>query len=134
VREPQIHSPDDLDDIPGTTVFTAAKSRQGYWLNQFCMSLMKDANRQRFRADERAYLNEWKMTDAQREAVLARDWNGLIALGGNVYFLSKLFFTDGNSFQWAAARMTGMPQDDYAVMMLAGGRSPDGLRSIREKS
>lgn len=122
---------DDLLDIPGTTVFTAARSRQGYHLNQFCMSLMKADNRAAFKADERAYLGRWKMTQAQKQAVLDRDYNGMIALGGNIYFLAKIFSTDGKGFQYAAGLMTGMSQEDYAGMMLAGGRSPDGARSIR---
>ena len=120
-------------DIPGTTIFDADLARKGYHLNQFCMSLMKAANRDRFRADERAYLMEWPMTEAQREAVLARDYGLMIKLGGNIYFLAKLFSTDGKSFQYAAASMTGMSQAEYAQMMLTGGRSPDGNRSVSEK-
>ena len=128
------HHPTDaeLDDIPGTTVFTAERSRRGFHLNQFCMSLMKAQNRERFLKDERAYLDEWPMTEGQKQAVLARDYNGMMALGGNVYFLAKIFATDGKSFQYAAGLMTGMSQEDYAAMMLAGGRSPDGARSIKE--
>jgi len=128
------HHPTDaeLDDIPGTTVFTAERSRRGFHLNQFCMSLMKAPNRERFLKDERAYLDEWPMTEAQKQAVLARDYNGMMALGGNVYFLAKIFATDGKSFQYAAGLMTGMSQEDYAAMMLAGGRSPDGVRSIKD--
>jgi protocatechuate 4,5-dioxygenase alpha chain len=122
----------ELNDIPGTTVFTAAKSRQGFQLNQFCMSLMKAENRERFKADERAYLDEWPMTEAQKQAVLDRDFNAAIALGGNIYFLSKIFSTDGRSFQQAAATMTGMSVDEYAAMMAAGGRSPEGQRSKKE--
>jgi protocatechuate 4,5-dioxygenase alpha chain len=122
----------EFDDIPGTTVFTAQQSRKGFHLNQFCMSLMKAANRERFRADERAYLDEWPMTEAQKQAVLARDYNAAIAEGGNIYFLAKIFSTDGKSFQQAAASMTGMTPEAYAAMMLAGGRSPEGWRSIRD--
>jgi protocatechuate 4,5-dioxygenase alpha chain len=122
----------ELDDIPGTTVFTAERSRRGFHLNQFCMSLMKAENRERFRADERAYLDQWPMTEGQKSAVLARDYNGMITLGGNIYFLAKIFATDGKSFQYAAGLMTGMSQEDYAAMMRAGGRSPDGARSIKE--
>lgn len=119
----------ELDDIPGTTVFTPARSRQGYQLNQFCMSLMKAENRERFKAGERAYLDEWPMTEKQKRAVLDRDFNAAIAEGGNIYFLSKIFSTDGRSFQQAAATMTGMSVEDYAAMMLHGGRSPEGQRS-----
>jgi 2-pyrone-4,6-dicarboxylate lactonase len=110
------------DDIPGTTVFDADMSRKGYHLNMFCMSLMKAPNRERFKADQRAYLDEWPMSEEQKQAVLARDFNRMISLGGNIYFLAKIFATDGKSFQWAAATMTGMSQEDYLKMMLSGGR------------
>jgi protocatechuate 4,5-dioxygenase alpha chain len=110
-------------DIPGTIVFDAEQSRRGYHLNMFCMSLMKSANRERFKANERAYLDEWPMSEEQKQAVLDRNYNGMLALGGNIYFLAKIFATDGKSFQHAAALMTGMSQEDYARMMLAGGRA-----------
>src|SRR5688572_12662366 len=122
----------EFDDIPGTRVYTAKRARQGYHLNQFAMSLMKAENRERFRADEKAYLDEWPLSDAQKEAVLARDYNKMLDEGGNIYFLAKLFSTDGKSFQFAAGSMTGMTQEEYAAMMLAGGRSPEGQRSIKE--
>ena len=120
-------------DVPGTTIFDAEQSRKGYWLNQFCMSLMKAENRERFKADERAYLDEWSMTEEQKAAVMARDLNRCIAAGGNIYFLAKIGATDGKSFQYMAASMTGMTQEEYAAMMLAGGRSPEGNRYIGEK-
>lgn len=119
-------------DIPGTTIFDADQSRVGYHLNQFCMSLMKAENRERFKADERAYLDEWPMTEEQKQAVLARDLNRCLAAGGNIYFLAKLGATDGRSFQFMAASMTGMTQEEYAAMMLAGGRSAEGNRRIGE--
>ena len=121
----------EMEDIPGTRVFTAARARQGYHLNQFAMSLMKEENRTRFLADEKAYLDEWELTDAAKAAVLARDYNRMIDHGGNIYFLSKLFSTDKKSFQFAAGSMTGMSQEEYAEMMLKGGRSPDGVRSVK---
>jgi protocatechuate 4,5-dioxygenase alpha chain len=120
-------------DIPGTTVFDTEQARKGYHLNMFCVSLMKPANRERFKANEAAYLAEWPMTAEQREAVLSRDYNRLIALGGNIYFLAKIFSTDGKSFVYAAALMTGVTQEEYARMMLNGGRSIDGNRYIGEK-
>jgi protocatechuate 4,5-dioxygenase alpha chain len=113
-------------DIPGTTVFDAEQARIGYHLNMFCMSLMKAANRERFKANERAYLDEWPMSEEQKLAIMARDYNRMIAAGGNIYFLAKLFATDGKSFQYAAALMTGMSQEEYARMMLNGGRRPEG--------
>ena len=119
-------------DIPGTTIFDAEQSRKGYWLNQFCMSLMKAENRERFKANERAYLDEWKMTEDQKQAVLARDLNRMMALGGNIYFLAKIGATDGKSFQQMAGSMTGMTEDEYRAMMLAGGRSVEGNRRLGE--
>ena len=122
----------EFDDIPGTRVYTAARARKGYWINQFAMSLMKPENRERFRADERAYLDEWPLSDEAKETLLARDYNKLLDLGGNIYFLSKLFSTDGFSFAQAVSTMTGMTFEEYQAMMNAGGRSPQGVRSIRE--
>ena len=122
----------EFEDIPGTRVFTARRARQGYHLNQFAMSLMKPENRERWKADERAYLDEWKLTDEQKQALLDRDYNRLLDLGGNIYFLSKVFSTDGLSFLQAVSTMSGMSLEDYSQMMVEGGRSPDGVRSIKE--
>ena len=122
----------DFDDIPGTRVFTAQRAKQGYELNQFCMSLMKEANRQRFKADERAYLDQTRMSEDQKQAVLDRDYNRMLDLGGNIYFLAKIFATDGLSYLQAVSTMTGMPTDDYQKMMISGGRSPEGWRSIKD--
>jgi protocatechuate 4,5-dioxygenase alpha chain len=120
------------DDIPGTQVFDAQASREGYWLNMFCMSLMKDENRKAFKADEPKYLDQFPMSAEQREAILKRQWNRMLELGGNIYYTSKLGATDGLSFQNLAALMTGSTQEQYAAMMLAGGRSPEGNRSKSE--
>jgi protocatechuate 4,5-dioxygenase alpha chain len=123
----------ELEDIPGTRVYVASRARQGYHLNQFAMSLMKPENRDRWKADEVAYLEHWKLTDDQKAAVLARDYNRLLDLGGNIYFLAKLFSTDGLSFLQAVSTMTGMSVEDYQAMMIAGGRAPEGVRSIKGK-
>ena len=122
---------EQLEDIPGTRVYTGRRARQGYHLNQFAMSLMKAENRERWKADERAYLDQWPMTEEQKQAVLARDYNRLLDLGGNIYFLAKVFSTDGLSFLQAVSTMTGMSVEEYQAMMIAGGRSPEGVRSIR---
>ena len=119
----------DYDDIPGTFVFDAERSRQGYGINMFCMSLMKDENRKAFKANEAEYLKKFKLTPAQTEAVLKRDYNRMLELGGNIYFTAKLGATDGHSFRHLAATMTGSTQEDYAKMMIDGGRSVEGNRS-----
>lgn len=121
-----------FDDIPGTTVFTVNRSRLGFELNQFCMSLRTPHNRERFHKDERTYLNEWKMSEAQKQAVLDRDFNAMLKLGGNVYFLSKIFASDGLSYVQAVSTMTDMSVAEYQAMMLAGGRNIEGWRSKKE--
>jgi protocatechuate 4,5-dioxygenase, alpha chain len=124
--------PKEYDDLPGTVVFDADRAREGYHLNMFCMSLMKPENRTAFKAAERAYLDKWPMTEAQKQSVLKRDWNGMLQLGGNIYFTAKLAATDGLSFQQIAAMMSGATQDEYAQMMLKGGRPVSGNRSKSE--
>ena len=119
-------------DVPGTTIFDAEQSRKGYHLNQFCMSLMQADNRARFKANERFYLDQWSMTEEQKQAVLARDLNRAISLGGNIYFLAKIGATDGKSFQQMAGSMTGMTEEEYRNMMIQGGRSADGNRYVGE--
>lgn len=124
---------EEFEDIPGTRVFTAKRARQGYHLNQFAMSLMRPENRERWKANERSYLDGWLLSEEQKQAVLDRDYNRMLDLGGNIYFLAKVFSTDGKSFLQAVSTMTGMSVEDYQAMMLAGGRSPDGLRSKKEQ-
>jgi protocatechuate 4,5-dioxygenase alpha chain len=120
---------EEYEDIPGTFVFNAERSRQGYGINMFCMSLMKDENRKAFKANEAEYLKKFPLTPEQTDAVLKRDYNRMLELGGNIYFTAKLGATDGHSFRHLAATMTGATQEDYAKMMLAGGRSVEGNRS-----
>lgn len=120
-------------DIPGTTIFTVEMARKGFWLNQFCMSLRTEANRKRFLADEAAYLAEWKMTDEQKQAVMDRDFQKMLDLGGNVYFLSKIFASDGLSYVEAVSTMTDLSVDEYKQMMLNGGRNVEGWRSKKER-
>lgn len=120
-------------DIPGTRIFDSERASQGYHLNQFCMSLMKAENRERFKADQRAYLDEWPMTEEQKEAVIARDLNRLMDLGGNIYVLAKIGATDGLTFQQMAGSMTGMSEEEYRNMMINGGRSIEGNRYLHEQ-
>ncbi len=126
----QTLDPKDLRDIPGTIVFTAEMARKGYHLNQFCMSLMKPENRGLFKDNELEYLRQWQLSEAQINGVLKRDYSAMLYEGGNIYFLAKIGATDGLPFQNVAATMSGMSLDDYRAMMLAGGRSPSGSRSV----
>ena len=125
--------PEAYEDIPGTWVFDAQRARKGYHLNAFFYSLMSHENREEFRADEAKYLDKYKLTEAQREAVLGRQWNRLLELGGVSYAVVKLAFTDRKSYQYMASQMVGITEQEYVDMMLAGGRSvDDGWRSKSE--
>jgi protocatechuate 4,5-dioxygenase, alpha chain len=133
-KTPMARERHEYDDIPGTYVFDAERSREGYGINMFCMSLMQEENRKAFKADEAAYLKKFNLTPEQTDAILKRDYNRMLELGGNIYFTAKLGATDGHSFQHLAAVMTGNTQDDYAKMMLGGGRSVEGNRSRTGKN
>jgi len=117
------------DDIPGTFVFDADRSREGYWLNQFCISLRLEKNRQAFRDEPEGYMARFAMTEDQKQAVRDRAWNRLLELGGNIYYTSKLAAFDGIVFQDLAAMMSHMSREDYREMMLNGGRPIEGNRS-----
>ena len=134
MRTPDHGAASPHDDIPGTYVFDSRRSRQGYALNMFCMSLNDAANRAAFQADEAGYVDRFALTAEQRKAVLDRDWIGLLRLGGNVYYTFKLAATDGMTFQQLAAAQAGVPEQEYLEMMLAGGRSIDGNRYRNEPS
>jgi protocatechuate 4,5-dioxygenase, alpha chain len=130
MTKPDFHQ---FDDIPGTTIFTIEMAKKGFHLNQFCMSLRNAENRQRFLADERSYVDEWEMTEEQKQAVLTRDFQKMLDNGGNVYFLAKIFASDGLSYVQAVSTMTDMNVPEYQAMMLAGGRSVEGWRSKKER-
>lgn len=119
----------EFEDIPGTYLFNAERSKAGYHLNMFCMSLLKHENREAFRADEAAFLDRFPMTAEQRRTVLDRDWLGMIKAGGNIYYTAKLGATDGKSFQYIAGKMSGVSEKEYADMMMNGGRSIENNRS-----
>ena len=124
---------EEYEDLPGTWVFDAQRARKGYNLNKFFMSLMSADNRKAFLADEATFLKQFNMSDEQATAVMKRDWNKMLELGGVVYCLAKLAFTDQHSYQFMASEMTGMTEQEYVEMMQAGGRSPDGWRSKSER-
>lgn len=99
--------------IAGTTVFTGARSRQGYRINKFAMSLTQEANRDAFRADERGYMKSCELTDAEMDLVAKRDWKGLVAAGGNIYVLIKVGGAVGQNLLQMGAQMRGQSFDEF---------------------
>jgi len=124
---------EQFKDIPGTTIFTIEKAQQGFELNQFCMTLRLAANREEFLEDQRKYVDKFPMTEDQKQAVLDRDFQKMLDLGGNVYFLSKIFASDGLSYVQAVSTMTDMNTEEYKQMMIDGGRNIEGWRSKKER-
>ena len=122
----------EFEDIPGTYLFDKDRCHDGYHFNMFCMSLVKPKNRQAFQFDEASYMDNWPLTELQRRSVLERDWLGMIKASGNIYYTSKIAATDGHSFQSVAAAMSGVAEEEYRAMMMAGGRSVEGNRSKSE--
>ena len=120
----------DYRDVPGTYVLDGEHCRKGYALNMFCMSLNEEANRDAFRADPEGYLNRFALTAEQRRALLERDWLGMLQLGGNIYYTLKLAAFDGVSVQQVGGMMSGVSSEEFAQMMINGGRPIEGNRSV----
>jgi len=118
----------NYDDIPGTIVFDSDQSAKGFHLNQFCISLRLQPNRDAYKADPETYIDKYPMTPEQRSAALNQEWNLLLELGGNIYYTSKLAAYHGINFQELAGLMTGMGSTAYRKMMVSGGRNIDGNR------
>ncbi len=99
--------------IAGTHVFGAAAARKGYALNKMCYSFNEARNRQAFVDDEEGYCARYGLSDAQREAVRARNVLKLIAEGGNVYYLAKLAGIFGLNVQDLGAQQTGTTVQEF---------------------
>ncbi len=129
--------PANIHEIPGTYVFDKDHSRKGYYLNMFCMSLNEDASRNEFRKDEAAYLDRYPMTAEQRQAVLDRDWLGMLQIGGNVYYTFKLAIFDRISMQAMGGAMCDLTEEQFRQVMITGGKDQQGEprcgRSVLEK-
>jgi protocatechuate 4,5-dioxygenase alpha chain len=109
-------------DLPGTPIFDGDTSRRGLRMNRLFMSLRDAGNRERFSADEAAYCQGFGLTAEQEKAVLDRDWQAMIDLGGSIFYVYKLAMMDGRSMQYLGGVFTGMGEDDFLAAMRAGGR------------
>ena len=109
-------------DLPGTPIFDGDTSRRGLRMNKLFMSLRDAGNRERFLADEAAYCRKFGVTMEQEKAVLDRDWQAMIDLGGSIFYVYKLAMMDGRSMQYLGGVFTGMGEDDFLAAMRAGGR------------
>jgi len=109
--------------IPGTYVFDAEESRRGYALNRLCGSLKYADSRERFKADEAAYCDAYRLSPEQRDAVLRREWTRMLELGGSIFYVFKLAMLDDRSVQYLGGVFTGMSTEDFIEVLKAGGRS-----------
>jgi protocatechuate 4,5-dioxygenase alpha chain len=108
--------------LPGTPVFDGQTSRRGFRMNKLFMSLRYAENRERFLADEKGYCQEFGLPAEQQQAVLDRDWQAMIDLGGSIFYVYKLAMMDGRSMQYLGGVFTGMTEEEFVAAMRAGGR------------
>jgi protocatechuate 4,5-dioxygenase alpha chain len=108
-----------LDEIAGTYIFDGALARKGYALNKMCYSFNDAANRAEFQRDEAAYCARFGLSREQRDAVRARDVLALLAAGGNVYYLAKLFGIFGLGVQDIGAQQTGVSLEEFKAKLRA---------------
>jgi len=106
-------------DIPGTTLFDGAQARKGYALNKMCFSFNAAENRAEFLKDEAAYCERYGLNDEHKRVIRERDVLGLIAAGGNVYYLAKFAGILGLDVQDLGALQTGMSKDEFKARLLA---------------
>ncbi len=123
---------EDYKDIPGTYVFDLEASVKGYPINKFCETLNTEYGREQFLTNEDEYLTKFGMSAEQIQAVKERDLNKLLSLGGNIYYIFKIVAVLGKSMQDAGAMMSNVTTKEFQEMMLNGGRSIEGNRSIKE--
>lgn len=111
--------PEALREIPGTTLFDGRQAMKGYALNKMCYSFNSAANRDEFKRDEAAYCAKFGLDAEQREAIRSRNVLGLIAAGGNVYYLAKFAGILGLDVQDLGALQTGMTKEQFKAKLLA---------------
>ena len=109
--------------IPGTTLFDGTEARKGYALNAMCFSFNAKENRDAFLADEAAYCRRFNLTGEQLEAVGKRDVLGMIAAGGNIYYLAKLAGIFGLNVQDVGSMQTGKTVEEFKQFLLDQGIS-----------
>ncbi|MES2481565.1 MAG: protocatechuate 4,5-dioxygenase subunit alpha [Pseudomonadota bacterium] len=111
--------------IPGTTLFDGEQARKGYALNRMCFSFNSADKRNAFKADEEAYMRAYGLDEAQADAVRRRDVLGLLAAGGNVYYLAKFAGILGLDVQDLGAAQTGMTKDAFKAMLVSHNEQPE---------
>jgi len=114
-------------DIPGTTIFDGAQAQKGYALNRMCFSFNDKANRDAFKADEEGCIRKYGLNPQQAEAIRKRDVLGLIAAGGNVYYLAKFAGILGLDVQDLGAAQTGMTKDEFKARLVRQNEQPARL-------
>lgn len=105
----------------GTLVFNGKQAMKGYSLNAMCYSFNDAANREAFLADEAAYCHRYGLTPEQTAAIGRRDVLGLLAAGGNIYYLAKFAGLLGLNVQDVGALQTGMTLEAFKEKLLRAG-------------
>ena len=116
-----------LPRIEGTTLFDGDQARKGYALNKMCYSFNSAEARARFKADEEAYMRAYGLNEQQAQAIRSRDVLGLLAAGGNVYYLAKFAGILGLDVQDLGAAQTGLTKEAFKARLVAQNDQPDTL-------
>jgi protocatechuate 4,5-dioxygenase alpha chain len=114
-------------EIFGTTPFDGEMARRGYALNKMCFSFNNAANRAAFRADEDAYMRGYGLNGEQAKAIRDRDVLGLLAAGGNVYYLAKFAGILGLDVQDLGAAQTGVSKAEFKARLVAQNEQPETM-------
>ena len=109
--------------IPGTTLFDGDQAQKGYALNKMCFSFNDKANRDAFKVDEEGYMRRYGLNEQQAEAIRTRNVLGLLAAGGNVYYLAKFAGILGLDVQDLGALQTGMTKEAFKAKLQAAAHS-----------
>ena len=99
--------------IQGSEVFDLATSWRGLRINKMCNALSQAANREAFQRDEEPFMTAWNLTEDEKQLVRERDFSGLLAAGGNIYFLLKLGVVTGNGLYKMGAKMRGETYEQF---------------------
>jgi protocatechuate 4,5-dioxygenase alpha chain len=118
--------------IPGTTIFDGTQARKGYALNRMCFSFNEAASRAAFLADEEGYMDRYALGEEQRRAIRARNVLGLLAAGGNVYYLAKFAGILGLDVQDLGALQTGLTKEEFKQRLVRQNEQPAAVVGWQE--
>ena len=99
--------------IPNTSIFDLRLSQRGRRLNRMCAALCSPAERDAFKRDEEAFMARFGLSDAEKDLIRKRDFQGMIDAGMNIYFMLKVGSVTGNGLYQMGAKMRGETYEQF---------------------